>query len=295
MSTTVIVTGAHGQFAQQLITDQPAHVRLIAFNRAQLDITDAVQVQQCLQHHRPAWVINAAAYTAVDRAESETAAAFAVNAEAPGHLAQAAARIGARMLHLSTDYVFDGQSPRPYRPDDATAPINQYGHSKLAGERKVQAVLGSEALIVRTAWVYGTTGQNFLHTLLRLMRERDRISVVADQIGTPTATPTLSRFIWRAVEQGLGGLHHCTDAGVASWYDFAQAIYSLAQAQGLVQRAVSIVPISTAQYPTPARRPACALLDKSSLWEATGLIAPHWRDSLHAVLQAITAPPKAPV
>lgn len=289
MPITLILTGAHGQLAQQLIIDQPAHVRLIALNREQLDIRDAAQVQQCLQYHRPDWVINAAAYTAVDRAEQETAQAFAVNAEAPGYLAQAAAHIGARMLHLSTDYVFDGQSPRPYRPDDATAPINQYGHSKLAGERKVQALLGDRALILRTAWVYGPVGHNFLHTMLRLFHTRDTLNIVADQIGTPTATSTLSRFIWQAIALELSGLHHCTDAGVASWYDFAHAIYTHVHALGQIKQPVSIVPINTAQFPTPARRPACALLDKSSLWEATGLIAPHWRDSLHTVLQA-TAP-----
>ena len=286
----VLVTGAGGQLGQALRRTVPAAISLAAFTRAELDLTDADAVCAAVVDFAPDWVVNAAAYTAVDRAEREPERAYAVNAAAVRHLAEAARDTGARLAQVSTDFVFPGDSAHPYRPDDAPAPLGVYGASKLAGERAAREALGTRALIVRTAWVYAPEGHNFVRTMLRLLRERDRLGVVADQVGSPTSAHGLAGALWALLGAGLGGTQHWTDAGVASWYDFAVAIQEEALALGLLERAVPIRPLTTAEYPTPARRPAYGVLDKTATWAALGYTAPHWRVALRQVLRELATP-----
>ncbi|MFT3904942.1 MAG: dTDP-4-dehydrorhamnose reductase [Steroidobacteraceae bacterium] len=280
----VLVTGAGGQLGRELLRRAPATASVRGVERSELDIADAAAVNELIGEFAPDVVINCAAYTAVDRAEHERADAWRVNAEGPRILAAALVRTPARLIHVSTDYVFDGRSARAYQPGDATAPLGEYGRSKLEGERLALGLLGEQALVVRTAWVYGAHGRNFLHTMLRLMRERGSVRVVADQIGTPTATPALAEVLWAAARRGTHGVHHWTDAGVASWYDFAVAIAEEATPLGLLSDRVEITPIQTEDYPTPAARPAFSLLDKRSAIAAFGLQPQHWRQRLREVL-----------
>ena len=282
----VLVTGAGGQLGRALQATAPAGGDLLALDHAALDIGDAAAVAARVRETTPDLVVNAAAYTAVDKAEGDAEAARRINAEAPGHLATAAAAIGARFIHISTDFVFDGASGTPYRPDHPTAPLGVYGATKLAGERAVQAA-HSGGLIVRTAWVYGDTGHNFVRTMLRLMAERHEVRVVADQVGTPTYAVGLARALWALDAAGAIGIHHWTDSGAASWYDFAIAIQEEALVLGLLARAVPVIPIATSDYPTPARRPSYSVLDKSAAVALVGAPAPHWRVHLREMLGVI--------
>lgn len=282
---TVLVTGAGGQLASELQACSPASVDVTVLGRAALDISDAAMVGQVLADLRPSVVINAAAYTAVDRAESEQAQAFATNADGPGHLARACAGLGARLIHVSTDFVFSGNACHPYRPDDPTGPVSVYGESKLAGERQVREALGERAVIVRTAWVYSRTGHNFVKTMLRLMAGRGSVSVVSDQVGTPTWAHGLAQAVWRIVDRpDITGALHWTDAGVASWYDFAVAIAEEAHALGLLSQPVVVKPILAKDYPTPALRPAWSVLDKTASWQQLGCDGMHWREALRRML-----------
>jgi dTDP-4-dehydrorhamnose reductase len=282
----VVVTGAGGQLGVELLQRAPADIEAIGLDRAALDIGDGAAVLATMRGIEPVAIINAGAYTAVDRAESEAAAAYRANAEGPRHLAAAAAAVGARLLHVSTDFVFDGRKSAPYGPDDATAPLGVYGASKLAGEQAVRDTAGVDALIVRTGWVYSAHGQNFVRTMLRVMRERPEVRVVADQIGTPTSTATLADTLWRLLDKNApAGVYHCSDAGAASWYDFACAIRELAQARN-GEKLAPVLPIATTDYPTPARRPAYSVLDKTATWAITGP-APHWREPLRTVIETL--------
>ncbi len=287
MGNKVLVTGANGQLGQELRRTVPDSVQATFVSRAELDISDAAAVATVVSQQQADVLINAAAYTAVDKAESEAALATAINGEGPGNLAAACARSGARLVHVSTDFVFDGSASRPYLPNAPTSPLGEYGRSKLAGELAVQAALPS-ALIVRTAWVYSTFGNNFVKTMLRLMAEREELAVVVDQVGTPTWARGLADALWQAVARPqLQGLLHWTDAGVCSWYDFAQAIAEEAQALGLLAHVPRIRPINTEAYPTPAQRPAFSVLDKASTWEALDTDGVHWRVQLRAMLQEL--------
>lgn len=277
----VLVTGVGGQLGRSLMAAAPAGWQVRGLGRADLDISDAQAVTRLIGEARPDLVINAAAYTAVDRAESEADLAHAINAEAVGHLAAAATAGGARFAHVSTDFVFDGRAGRPYAPDDATAPLGIYGRTKLAGEMAA----GGEALIVRTAWVYAAQGKNFVHTMLRVMRERDEVRVVHDQIGTPTSAAGLARAICDLATDGAQGIFHYTDSGVASWYDFAVAIQEEALALGLLDRAVPVIPVPTNEFPTPAKRPGFSVLDKEATWHRLGWRAPHWRVALRTTMK----------
>jgi dTDP-4-dehydrorhamnose reductase len=282
----VLVTGSAGQVGAALLASAPDGVHAVGCDRSRLDLADTAAIRRIVEAERPAVVINCAAYTAVDKAESERELAFAINANAPAALAHACRQVGARLVHVSTDYVFDGRGPRPYRPDDPTAPLSVYGESKLAGERAVAAEGGLDWRVVRTAWVYSAGGKNFLNTMLRLLAERDEVRVVADQVGTPTSAPTLSSFLWAVARtDGEPGVLHYTDAGVASWYDFAVAIHEEARAAGRISNHPRIVPIATEDYPTPARRPAYSVLDARSSLARVGATRPHWRVALRDVLR----------
>jgi dTDP-4-dehydrorhamnose reductase len=279
-----LILGAAGQVGRALAAAAPAGARLVALDRAACDIGDPGQIERAVADAAPDILFNAAGYTAVDKAEEEGDSAARLNAAAPGLIAAAARRAGARTVHLSTDFVFDGRSSRPYRPDDATAPLSVYGRTKLGGERAAAAA-DPDVLIVRTAWVYAPSGGNFVNTMLRLMRERDPIEVVADQIGTPTRAASLASALWALAAAGACGVHHYTDAGVASWYDFAVAIAEEGAAAGLLAAPAIVLPISSAARPSAAARPAFSVLDKSATWSLLGRSSPHWRTNLRASLR----------
>jgi dTDP-4-dehydrorhamnose reductase len=280
----VLMTGAAGQLGRALLKTAPPTAEIKAAD-TELDIRDLAAIQKALSDFAPTAVVNAAAYTAVDRAESERELAFAVNAAGVENLARAAHGCGARLLHISTDFVFDGRKSSPYLPSDETQPLNVYGASKAEGEKRLRALAGEAPVIIRTGWLYAAEGQNFVNTMLRLMREKHSLEVIADQVGTPTWAWGLAQVIWNVVQHPkITGTHHWSDAGVASWYDFAVAIQEEALALGLLSRAVPIRPIATSEYPLPARRPAYSVLDKRSLTEVTGMAPAHWRANLRTML-----------
>lgn len=260
------------------------------------DLTDPASVVAVLDAAQPQVIINAAAYTAVDRAEQEEALAHRINAEAPGAMAQWAAAHGALLIHYSTDYVFDGESPTPYPVDAPTAPLSAYGRSKLAGEQAVLAA-GGHSLIFRTAWVYAAHGKNFLRTMLRLAGERDELRVVADQHGSPTTTATIAAATLAALERWLAataqerptleGVHHLVASGSTSWHGFASAIVERAHALGLIDKAPRVTAIGTSEFPTPARRPSYSLLDNREFQTTFRTTLPSWQHGLEDVLQTL--------
>lgn len=284
----VLVTGAGGQVATALQRLQPAGVELTCLSQAELDITARDTVRRRMAILDPDVIINAAAYTAVDKAEDEFDMAEQVNGEAPGYLAEAAYANGARLLHISTDFVFDGKAGTPYKPDAAARPLGIYGLSKLLGEKRALEASHGQALVLRTAWVYATNGHNFVRTMLRLMAERGTVKVVQDQQGSPTWADSVALALWAAVQKpGFKGIHHWTDAGVASWYDFAMAIAAEGRELGLLKKPVEVLPITTAEYPTPARRPAYSVLDCSSTQAALKISPAPWRDNLKKMLMEL--------
>lgn len=284
----VLIAGAEGQIGRALAATVPAGIEARALGRDRLDLTRPADVARIVRDFRPDLVVNAAGYTVVDRAEIEPEAARAVNEGGARHLAEAAATIGARMLHFSTDYVFDGRQERPYVPDDRPNPLNAYGASKLAGERAVLETLGDRAVVMRTAWVYAAKGRNFLHTMLRLMNEREQITVVSDQIGTPTSAASVARAAWAAAGRpDMHGIAHWTDGGIASWYDFAAAIRSEALEAGLLEHASKVLPITTEEYPTPACRPRYSVLDCSGCQTFLALVPDHWHVVLRRTLREV--------
>jgi dTDP-4-dehydrorhamnose reductase len=282
-----LITGAGGQVGLALLESVPRGWAVVACDRNELDVTAAGVARRVIERERPTLVFHAAAYTAVDAAEADAAQADAVNAGGTVHVAAAVRSAGARLVHLSTDFVFDGSSGHPYAPEDRPAPLGVYGRTKLAAEQAALA-LGEQAVVVRTAWVYSRHGQNFVRTMLRLMREQEGVGVVSDQVGTPTWARSLAEALWAvAARPALHGVLHWTDAGVASWYDFAVAIQEEALAAGLLQRAVPVRPLSSREYPTAARRPPYSVLSKRESWAALGLTPPHWRVNLRLMLQEL--------
>lgn len=282
MSKTILVTGAGGQLGQSLqecAPEWPAF-RFIFASREQLDIADKAAVEAFFQRMGPIdYCLNCAAYTAVDKAESEPKRAFAINRDGAVYVAEACRKQGAVLIHFSTDYVYGGQTNRPFREDDTVQPAGVYAQSKLEGERRALQI-HPMTTIIRTSWVYSEYGHNFLKTMLRLGKEKGRVSVVFDQIGTPTYAGDLAHAtleMIQLVETGkcprelLSGVYHFSNEGVASWYDFAEAIFDLA---GM---AVAVNPIETKDFPTPAERPAFSVLNKAKIKEAFGLEIPHWR------------------
>ena len=282
----VLLLGAGGQLGSALQKNKPQDVDLIACTRNDIDLGAPDDVERRICEHPVQLIINAAAYTAVDKAETEDAEAFRVNAQSVAAVARAATRMGARVIHVSTDYVFDGTKGAPYRTDDATAPLGVYGRSKRQGEIEAMANC-PDSLIVRTAWVYAEQGANFVKTMLRLMAEKPQLRVIADQIGTPTYAGSLAEALWKLARTDHAGILHYTDSGVASWYDFACAIQEEALTLGLLNRAVPVVPIATSEYPTPAKRPLFSILDKSQSWALLGQPANHWRANLRTMLERL--------
>lgn len=283
----VLVLGAGGQLGRLVVAQAPYNTKVSSYASAVCDISDRKQLQQVIAKTGPELVINCAAYTKVDLAESERDQAFAVNAAGVRNLAETT-RDDVRLLHVSTDFVFDGSATQPYAPDAATNPLGVYGASKLAGEQALLELAPQRSTIVRTAWLYAAEGQNFLNTMLRLLRTRDELRVVNDQRGTPTAAHGLARALWAFADKpALNGVYHWTDAGEATWYDFACAIQQQALQRDLLQREIPVQPITTAEYPTPARRPAYSVLDKTSTWQALGLQGQPWQDMLGEVLDQL--------
>ena len=298
---TILLTGGSGQVGGQLRRTLTALGRVVAPDRSELDLASPESIRSMMRALRPQWVVNPAAYTAVDKAESESAAAFAINRDAPAILAEEAKKTGAVMIHFSTDYVFDGTKATPYVESDATNPLGVYGASKLAGE---QAVAASNAahLILRTSWVYGSTGKNFLLTILRLARERDEMRIVADQHGAPTWSFDLAAMTASLIAQvnaqaahesrsvaeivsGDAGVYHACNAGATTWFGFAEAALRIARELHPQQKFAQLVPITTAEYPTPARRPQNSRLDCAKLTQRFGLALPAWDDSLAQVMK----------
>jgi dTDP-4-dehydrorhamnose reductase len=280
----IVVIGKSGQLASELVSSAPQNYQVSAYGRDQIDLSSTQQLDQLLADRAADWVINTAAHTAVDQAESEAQAAQALNCDAAKALAEASARHNCKLIHLSTDFVFDGNQGSPYATDSATNPLSVYGKTKRAGEQAVLAALPS-AIVIRTSWVFSQFGNNYVKTMLRLMIERDSLSVVADQVGSPTSAHDLSQFIWQliALDAPAQGLFHWTNAGVASWYDFAVAIEELGRGAGLLTSTTEIKPIPASAYPTPAARPSYSVLDKSVAWSITPT-ARHWRAALNDVI-----------
>ena len=279
-----LVCGAGGQLGQELVLTCPEQCQAIPMTRSMLDIADPVQVAKALDDTGPSWVINAAAFTAVDAAESEPELAHRVNAMGPEILALQCRERNIRFLHVSTDFVFDGTQGHPYAPDAEPNPLGVYGRSKLDGENAVIAAGGS-SVILRTGWVYSRHGGNFVKTMLRLMAEREQLSIVEDQIGTPTWVRGLALACWGLADHGdASGIYHWSDAGACSWYDFAVAIREIALELGLLRQAATLLPIPASQYPTPARRPAYSVLDKTLTRKLLGHSGNHWTSQLRAML-----------
>ena len=287
----VLLTGAAGQLGQALRASCPPDLELIATSRDELDLSKPEACKAAVERHRPDWVLNAGAYTAVDRAEEEPDLAHAVNGGAPRAFAEAIRQGGGRLLQLSTDFVFNGRQGSPYQVEQPRDPLGVYGASKARGEEAIEAVLGDngQATVLRTSWVMGPVGRNFALTMLRLHRERDQLGVVADQVGCPSSTLNLAAACWRVISiraEQPAVLHWC-DAGAASWYDVSVAVGELAAEQGLIETPANVRPICTEDYPTPAQRPAYSLLDCRSTREQLELDGEHWRQALRAVLSAI--------
>lgn len=277
----VLVTGANGQLGGALQRLAPVWAEISAIDVEDCDLTDTAMLSARLTVEAPDLIINAAAYTAVDKAEGDEELARAINAGAVAAMVSAMAETGGRVVHVSTDFVFDGSSARAYLPGDQRNPLSAYGRTKAEGEDQLR----SDDLLVRTAWVYEAGGANFVRTMIRLMKERDELGIVADQIGAPTWASGLARTIWGLVERKAAGTYHHCDAGVASWYDFAVAIAEEALELGLIARIPLIRPIATADYPTPAKRPAFSLLDCRATRAELGEDPVHWRTNLRLMLQ----------
>lgn len=291
----ILLTGAGGQLGREVARQAAAAgLAVHAAGRDELDVTNGAAVAHAVARLAPRLVVNAAAYTAVDRAETEPEAAHAVNRDGPAHLARACALAGAPLVHVSTDYVFDGSNGAAYSEGDAVAPLGVYGASKLAGEQAVRAALDRH-VILRTSWVYGVEGGNFVRTMLRLGAERDVLRVVDDQRGSPTAAADLAaavlamarRLLERAPPAGGFGTFHCAGGGETTWHGFAGEIFRLAAARGA--RVPRLEPITTADYPTPACRPATSVLDCARLGRVYGIRLRPWREALAETLDRILA------
>jgi dTDP-4-dehydrorhamnose reductase len=309
MKPRILVTGKNGQVGADLASLLPRLGEVVALNRQQLDLRNLNDIRRTIQELRPQLIVNAAAYTAVDEAENDQAAAHAINADAPAVIAEEARKIGAALVHYSTDYVFDGLKRLPYEETDTPHPINVYGETKLGGERAIQES-GALHLIFRTEWIYATRGRNFLMTILRLATQRQELRIVVDQIGAPTSSreiaratvEILSQLIYREGGLGslsaVGGIYHMSAAGETSWYEFAKSIldevscapqglpWVVAATNGMPLVTQRVIPITTEAYPTPARRPAYSVLSTERIYRSFGVRIPTWRKQLRSAFTA---------
>jgi dTDP-4-dehydrorhamnose reductase len=291
--TRILLTGKNGQVGWELQRTLATLGEVVTLDRQDLDLADPDSIRRVVREHKPNLIVNAAAYTAVDKAEEESDLAMAINGTAPGILAEEAKELGAAVIHYSTDYVFDGNKNGPYTEDDAPNSLNVYGKTKLAGEQAIQAV-GAPHLIFRTSWVYGTRGKNFLLTILRLAKERDELRIVNDQIGAPTWSRMIAEATAQVMAQislpqgqgwaeGVSGVYHLTATGQTSWFEFAKAI--LNYIPGSAAHAPRLTPITTQEYPTPAKRPKNSILSNMRLRQKFGLESPLWEVGLRLSLE----------
>ena len=284
----ILLIGTTGQVGRELQQTLPTIGEVVSLGRSELDLSDRQQIKQQISKNEPDIIVNAAAYTAVDKSETEPELAMAVNAHAPKAIAIAANEIDAKVLHISTDYVFDGQNCTPYRETDPTNPLGVYGKSKLLGEQGVKVC--DRHIILRTAWVYGARGHgNFVKTMLRLGAEREELKVVADQIGSPTWSYDIAEAIAKLLSKSIddpsiNGTYHFSNSGVASWYDLAVATFTEAKKLGFSLKIDRVLPISSAEFPTPTQRPHYSVLSKAKMVETLGVYPPYWRESLKQML-----------
>ena len=294
---TLLLTGCHGQmgtvFSQQWEgSELSGRYELVEVGRRELDLADPLEVQKYLADLRPTYILNTAAYTRVDEAESHQESAYRVNEKAVGLLADWCQGNSCRLLHISTDFVFDGDATSPYSVDSETGPLSVYGASKLAGEVQVMSCLPSSGIVVRTSWLYSEHGQNFVKTMLRLMSEERDVRVVYDQIGSPTSAHTLSRYIAQLIAtDSAAGIYHFTDGGELSWFEFAAAIREIGVELGLIPERATVTPITAAEYPTAARRPAYSVLERTPKGPPDCGATHSWRAELRSVLERIKAGP----
>ena len=285
----VLLIGAKGQVGQELQVTLPQLGEVISIGREELDLTNSEKIGQLIREIHPDYLVNAAAYTAVDKAETEPDLAYSINAIAPKIMAESAEKIKAKFLHISTDYVFDGRKNTPYLETDLTNPLGVYGQSKLRGEEEIKTV-NSQAIILRTAWVYGSYGKsNFVKTMLRLGKEREELKVVVDQVGSPTWAKDIAAAITHLLinADNPAGIYNFTNSGIASWFDLTKAIFEEAKISGIPLKIQRVIPITTAEYPTPAARPAYSVLSGQKISQQLGYISPYWRDSLKAMLNQL--------
>lgn len=279
-----LILGATGQLGWELQRTCPDSVRLSACDYPQIDLLDSDSIHTCLKAAQPDILINAAAYTAVDKAEQEKKTADRLNHGAVRQISEICSSNEIHLVHISTDFIFNGRNHKPYLPQDTPDPISVYGETKLKGEQAVRDILDTNATIIRTAWLYSSHGSNFVKSMLSLMDTQPELNIIDEQIGTPTWANGLARAVWGTIEKKVTGTHHFTDAGAASWYDFAIAVQEEALNLNLIQKEIPINPIPASHYPTLARRPFYSVLDKTSLRQALDISPIHWRKQLRSML-----------
>ena len=283
----VLLLGANGQLGWELKRTCPQDIILTTCDYPKVDFLSTTSITTCIETARPDWIINAAAYTAVDKAEEEKETAERINHTAVREIAGLCRQNNIRLIQISTDFVFNGKAHRPYLPQDTPDPISTYGKTKLKGEQAVLEILKDDAAIIRTAWLYSSHGANFVKSMLNFFETKPELNIIDEQIGTPTWANGLAQAVWQAIDKNLTGIHHFTDAGIASWYDFATAIQEEALSLNLTQKEIPINPIPASQYPTPAERPFYSVLDKTSLWQTLDLKPVHWRKQLRSMLKEL--------
>lgn len=283
----VLLLGANGQLGWELKRTCPQDIILTTCDYPKVDFLSTTSITTCIETAQPDWIINAAAYTAVDKAEEEKETADRINHTAVGEIAGLCRQNNIRLIQISTDFVFNGKNHRPYLPQDTPDPISTYGKTKLKGEQAVLEIIKDNAPIIRTAWLYSSHGANFVKSMLNFFETKPELNIIDEQIGTPTWANGLAHAIWKAMDKNLTGIHHFTDAGIASWYDFATAIQEEALSLNLIQKEIPINPIPASRYPTPAERPFYSVLDKTSLWQTLDLKPVHWRKQLRSMLKEL--------
>jgi len=283
----VLLIGSNGQLGWELQRTRPDNVILTTCDYPKINLCSTSSINQCINASKPDCIINTAAYTAVDKAEKEMDLAYRINHKAVLEIAELCRKNTISLVHISTDFIFNGQNFKPYQPDDIPDPEPVYGKSKLKGEQAVREILDDQALIIRTAWLYSSHGNNFVKTMLRLMKEKQSLNIIDEQIGTPTWAHGLAQAIWTALGKNIMGNFHWTDAGVSSWYDFAMAIQEEGLQAGLLNKSISIFPVPSHLFPTPAKRPMYSVLDKTSFWQATDIKPIHWRVQLRTMLKEL--------